>query len=632
MRLGKSPTPLLIPFGIFPNSEKANSGVIIPTYGYSPGRGYFLQRGGYYWAVNDRLDATLTADIWTRGSWGLNLESNYKKRYAFDGNTDLKYQKFRTGAEETFDLKEETIYQVIWKHRQDPKAHPYGRFSADVNVVKNNRLDITSTSNQYLSNNFKSSINYNYRFPNSPFSTTINGIYDLNTRDSSVTMTLPQTSLIMDRIYPFKRRVSVGADRWYEKISLNYQGNFLNRLTAHQDSLFNEKTIDRMKYGINHSTEITSNYKVARVFSFVPSIRYNEVWHFKEIERNFNNTEKLVQTDTINKFGRHNSVSMGAQLSTKMYGMYHYRIGPIKAIRHVLTPQVGFSYTPDYSGSPYYREYITDTLGNTAKYNIFELSPAGTPPNQKQSGSITFNLQNNLEAKLKSKKDTTGVGKKVKLLDQLNFSTAYDVYADSMNWRNLGITANTQLFNYFNVNYNSQMDFYALNEINGQGRRVNVLEISRSGNLGRFTQHNLALSFVLSNKKKQEKNKEKIKNMQSSPYSYINIPWTVSVSYNLSISQPGLRDTRTETQAVQFNGNLQLTPGWKIEGQTGVDLVTRQLSYTRVQIYRDLNCWEATFSFVPKGGQQNYQFGINMKPSMFKDLKLNRQRNFYDFN
>ena len=176
------------------------------------------------------------------------------------------------------------------------------------------------------------------------------------------------------------------------------------------------------------------------------------------------------------------------------------------------------------------------------------------------------------------------------------------------------------------------MDFYALNEINGQGRRVNVLEISRSGNLGRFTQHNLALSFVLSNKKKQEKNKEKIKNMQSSPYSYINIPWTVSVSYNLSISQPGLRDTRTETQAVQFNGNLQLTPGWKIEGQTGVDLVTRQLSYTRVQIYRDLNCWEATFSFVPKGGQQNYQFGINMKPSMFKDLKLNRQRNFYDFN
>lgn len=632
MRLGNIPTPLVLPFGIFPNSEKANSGVIIPTYGYSPGRGYFLQRGGYYWAVNDRLDATLTADIWTRGSWGLALDNNYKKRYKFDGQTDLKFQKFRTGAEETFDLKEETIYQVRWQHRQDSKAHPYGRFSADVNIVKNNRLDITSSSNQYLSNNFKSSVNYNYRFPNSPFSSSINGIYDLNTRDSSVTLTLPQTSLMMDRIYPFKRKKATGTERWYEKVSINYQANFINQMKSHQDSVFNSTTLNRLRYGINHNTEVTSNYKVMKVFSFVPYIRYSEVWHFHQTQRSFNAAQNRVLTDTFQKFGRHNTMSMGTNLSTKIYGMYHYRVGPVKSLRHVITPLVGFAYTPDYSKNPAYREYQTDSIGTKSKYNIFELSPMGAPPSQKQTGSINFELQNNFEAKVNNKKDTTGHGKKIKLIDQLNLGTSYDLFADSMNWRNMSVRANTSLFNFFNINYSSQLDFYALDEVKGLGRRVNQFEINRTGKIGRFTQHDFALSFSVGNRKSQEKNKEKIKSMQQSPYSYISIPWTLNVSYNLGISQSGLRNTRQENQAVQFTGNLQLTPGWKIEGQTGIDLVSRQLSYTRIQIYRDLNCWEATFSFVPKGGQQQYQFGINMKPAMFKDLKLNRQRNFYDFN
>ena len=631
LKLGAIPTPLVLPFGIFPNKDGAASGIIIPTYGYSPGQGYFLQRGGYYWAINDYMDASFLGDIYSRGSWGLAAESNYKRRYRSDGRVYGEYKKFIQGAVETRDLREETVYEFRWRHKQDPKATPNSNFSADVNVVKNNQLNINTSSQNYLSNNFNSKINFTHNLPNTPFRLTANGSYEINTRDSSAELTLPEMTLNMDRIYPFKRKVKIGKDRWYEKFGLTYTSNFRNKVRTHQDSVFTSEAIRKMQSGLRHQFGLNSNYKVLKVATFNPSFNYTEYWEFKELNKSVSSTGEVVQ-DTLQKFGRRGEWNTGANLATNIYGMYLYRKGPVKALRHTMVPSVGFTYTPSYENNNYYRSY-TDTNGTDYSYSIFALSPNGGGRNGKESGSVNFELKNNFEMKVKNKKDTVNNEKKVKLLDQFNFRSSYDMFADSMNWRPISVTINTSLFNFFNINYNSNLNMYAFGDGAQGSTRINQLELDKSGKLGKFTNHTLGVNFSVSNAKSLEKKKAKNEKMKSSSYVYQSIPWSFSVGYNYSYVNNGPTDsTKTVTQSLSLNTTIQITSGWKFQAQTNYDFEAKDIGYTSFSLYRDMNCWEARIQVVPKGGQQNYNFGINIKPSMLKDLKLERKRNFYDFN
>ena len=312
LKLGAIPTPLVLPFGIFPNKDGAASGIIIPTYGYSPGQGYFLQRGGYYWAISDYMDASFTGDIYSRGSWGLGAQSNYKRRYRSDGRVFMEYKKFIEGSAETKDLREETVYEFRWKHTQDQKATPNSNFNADVNVVKNNQLNINTSAQNYLSNNFNSKINFTHNLPNTPFRLTATGSHALNTRDSSAEMSLPELALNMDRIYPFKRKVKVGKDRWYEKFGVTYTGNYKNRIKTHQDSIFTSEALRKMQNGLQHRFGVNTNYKVLKVATFQPYFDYTENWEFKELNKSISGGGEVLAQDTIKKFGRHGEWRTGA--------------------------------------------------------------------------------------------------------------------------------------------------------------------------------------------------------------------------------------------------------------------------------------------------------------------------------
>ncbi len=634
MKIGAIPTPLVLPFGIFPNTEEATSGLIIPRYGFSPGLGYFLQEGGYYWKVNDFLDMSFTGDIYTRGSWGLGVASNYNKRYRGNGNVELRYTQLSRGSEETFDLTVDQVYKLYWRHQQDNKAHPNSRFNADVNVYKNNQLDINATQQQFQSNTFKSNINYSYNFPNSPLRVTLNGSHSVNNSTQEADLILPQATLNMDRIYPFKRKYKVGKDRLYEKIGLTYTSNFMNKISAHPDSLFSQKAINNMRNGIKHDARINTNAKVLGVFSLEPYVAYSEFWEFEQLNQGFSVSENQVVRDTIGGFGRFGKLSGGANLTTKIYGMYSYRKGPVKALRHVITPTVGVNLTPNYENADYIREYQLDSIGTTGQYTLYDNGVYGRPNTGKETGVVTFNLMNNFEMKVLNKKDTSQeeATKKVKLMDQLNIGSSYDLFADSLNLNNIAIRTSTTLFNFFRVQYNSTMDPYVFEQDSLDNvYRVNRFELTENGKIGRFLNHTVGVGFSLSNKKKLAKKKEEIKTMKKSMNTYMVLPWNLTIQYNYRYNRPNSEDSKVITQGLAFTGNVQVTDNWKFEGSLNYDVVAEDIAYTRFSVYRDLNCWEMRISVVPKGGQQNYNFAINLKPSMFKDLKMERRRNFYDF-
>jgi hypothetical protein len=637
LRIGEIPTPLILPFSMFPNKKGASSGIVLPEYGFSPFQGIYLRKGGYFLPVNDNLDFLFTGDFYSRGSWGAAVGSNYKKRYLYNGNVDLRYTNLKTGSVETFDLSQEKIYKIYWKHTQDLKANPYQSFSADVNIYKNNRLDINSSANDYLSNSFKSNLNYTRKFGNSPFRLTLNSSYQQN-RDSTVQFVLPELALNMDRIFPFKRKFKVGKDKWYEKVGLTYSTNLRNQLNGKQDNIFTNESVDKMTSGMKHNFGLNTSYKLLKVLSWQPFINYTEQWDFKRLDKSWSGADTMVITDTLKQFGRYGRMNTGMNFSTKIYGNYQYRSGPIKAIRHIMTPAIGFTYTPDYSSSPYLKEVRTPNDSLVETYSMYNsaVNPYGTAPLGKETGSISFNFRNSLEMKIADKKDTLKGEKKVKLLDQLNFGTNYNMFADSLNWSTMRIVANTNLFNVFQINYNSVLDFYAaenitINETESR-RRVNKFELNENGKLGRFVNHRMGINFSLGNKKQQDRKKDDLKKMNKSSMVYQNIPWTMTFGYTFNLQRPISRDTSIITQSLQVSTVINLTKNWKFEGTTNYDFQNNDFGYTRFSLYRDMNCWEAKITVVPKGGQQNYSFSINIKPAMLKDLKLERKRNYYDFN
>jgi lipopolysaccharide assembly outer membrane protein LptD (OstA) len=655
------PTPLAVPFGFFPNKEEKTSGLLFPTYGQSPGLGYFLNDIGYYWAINDYVDLAITADIYSRLSWGLKLSSQYNIRYRFNGDIDLSYSKFRRGEQGFDDYQVSNNFFVRWKHVQDAKARPGMRFSADVNAGSANNFqnNFNTSVNDYLSNTFASNISYSKSWAGKPYNFSINARHNQNRLDSSIVINFPSAAFNVTRINPFKRKVKVGANKWYEDIGISYQGLLANELKTKESLLVNnfDSAMKLMKNGIQHVIPITTSIKLFKYISFNPNFTYNERWYMSRTEKNwdygykysnesgwYRDTVKTEVVQQVNGFTRAGNYTLSSQLSTVIYGMYTFKSKKIKAIRHMMSPAASFSFAPDYSQSKYgyFKTYQRENLDGSTQdivYSIFDGQIHGGPAGKSGAGNVGLSIVNNLEMKVKTEKDSITSDKKIKLIENLTARTNYNIFADSLNWTPINISGFTTLFKNVTLNVISNFDPYAIAlDKNDRPIKYNTAHYNATGKLARLTTLDVSLSFRLKSKNvdQQKKNsqfgtQQQLDHINQFPDAYVDfsIPWSLNVAYNYNYSKaffdPIIRN------AVTFSGDLSLTTNWKIGFRSGYDFVAKEATLTSIDIYRDLHCWEMAFNVIPFGNRKSYNITLNVKSSILQDLRLNRTRNWYDF-
>lgn len=654
------PLPLALPFGLFPNKKGRSSGILIPSYGESASRGFYFENGGYYWGISDYMDLKVLGDVYTRGSWAVKPTFNYKKRYKYNGTFDFGYAINKTGTEGTPDYIKNRDFYVRWSHRQDAKARPKSNFSANVNIQSNkyNQYNPVSASN-YLSNTFNSSISYQYTEAGKYYFTA-NMNHSQNTLNKTVTVTLPELSFSVNQFYPFRAKNVTGKTRWYENISMNYNMNTRNELSTYDSLFLKPEMYDQFRYGMQHSIPVSSSIKILKVLNMTNSFSFNDRFYPNSIQKTwvndtlFSNNDTVVgyvHTDTINGFRQAMDYSFTSSLTTKLYGMVQFKKGPVRAIRHVLTPSVSFSYRPDFGAKSwgYYKEVQSDTLGTMQRYSIFSNGIYGTPSDGK-SGALNFSLSNNLEMKVRSKKDTISGMKKIVLIESFTISSSYDLAKDSLRWSNINMSGHTTLFKNLQLQYTSSWDPYALDST--RTRNINKFEWDVHHRLLRL--ENTTWSFGLNynigsqqfqkNKDKkapstptQEKPKdEEVEQILSQPQDYINWnnAWNLSLKYTFNYrSNYNSTADKMKSELIQtlsFNGDISVTNKWKLSATSGYDFKNNKITYTSLNIIRDLHCWEMRINWIPIGGMKSWNFQINVKASVLQDLKLTKKKDFRD--
>ncbi len=685
------PIPLVIPFAYFPFTGSYSSGLLMPTFGEDRRQGFYLRNGGYYFAINDYVDLAVRGDIYTKGSWALNGTSRYKKRYKYNGNLLLSYQVTATGEKEMPDYQEYKDLKIRWTHKQDAKANPFSTFSASVNYStssynkNNNRSYYNATS--YSENNKSSSINYAYQFPESPFSLQANMTLNQRQSDSTLAITFPDINLSMTRIYPFQRKKVIGSKKWYEKIYFNWNFDVDNTVTMKQDKLIWSSEIQTANdffadITASHRVNLGASYNVFKYLLISPSINYSEKWYHKSMDMNWDNDNAKI--DTVYNYGMYfrNELSAGVNFNTQLYGFYK----PLKwmggkkiaAIRHLFQPSASFSYAPntDHFMSPipglrneYFGSYYRPVPGyqdslRTVDYSHFG---GGSPSARSGRGAINLSVSNNLEMKVRSDKDSTGY-KKISLIDNLTLNTSYNIFADSLKWSDIGANVRIKLpgNTTFNVNSRWTPYTYQLNDY-GAPTRVNVTEMEKNHRLARMTTIGTSLSYTFTNNtfKKKKKNEEnpnapkgeslrsdefvdtdidvqelgspqrlrdkKKTDGNTSPdgYQKINIPWSFSVSANISYGDKKFNKQKlTYDQELNciltFYGSISLTNNWNFTFNSGYNIVDREISYTTCGITRNLHCWGASLNLVPFGVNQSFNFSIHANSSLLQDLKYEK--------
>ena len=483
------------------------------------------------------------------------------------------------------------------------------------------------------------------RIMNSPFSLSINIQHTQNTRDSSLRLTLPNFSLTMSRIQPFKRRKAVGPMRWYEDIGISYKGVFKNEVKTHIDSLFTHGTLEKFEYGVKHSPSVTKSFKVLKYFSLSPGASYTERWFFKRhyIEAINDTTpidSKHYREREERGFYRVYDYSFSLGLNTTLYGMYSYRRGPVKALRHVITPSVSYSWRPDF-GQEKFGFYETDPRDSTGT-RLYSPYMHGNMdlPGSGRSSAFSFSLNNKLEMKVKDASDTVKQERKVPVFEALNFSTSYNMLAEEFKWSDLRITAKTTIFKTFPIQISANGCFYAIDSL---GKKIDEFEYNHTGKPFRITNASTSYSYTLSSDKLYGKNKKKDSDEKTpvvdaehsmyddsdfEEYDYFDIPWSLSFSYSLTYSKPG--HVSKLSQSLSFNGDFSLTPKWKVGFSSGYDFDSKQFTYTRFSLSRDLHCWAASLNLIPFGPRQSYTFNIAVKSAILQDLKYNKTKSWYD--
>ncbi len=632
------PTPIAIPFGYFPFTKERASGIIIPGYGDSRERGFYLTNGGYYWAGTDFFDFRIIGSIYTKGSWDIDARSRYKVRYKYSGQLGYRLENIVIGEKGSADEVNTRGYAVTWQHTQDPKAHPYQRLGANVNLRSSSTNRYSTNINNYIQNTVTSDISYQRTFPGTPFSLSSNLRHSLNTRDSTVSLSLPTATLSMRRINPFERKNRIGPTRWYETIGLSYTSNFQNTARMKEKDFLTNRMFDKFQYGVNHNLNASTAFKFLKYFNLSPQVTYQERWYFNKMNREyvrgysteFGATDPPIRDtiliDTIKGFYRVWDYNTGASINTTIYGMITFHPSlPIKAIRMVHSPSISFSYRPDF-GDPRYGYYSVDTLP-MLNYNRFAGAIYGTPPTGK-SQAINFSLNNNIEMKVRNRRDTTNREQKISILDALNFSTSYNTAADSLRWSPLSFNAHTKLFNVINISLSGSVDWYALDPVTN--RRINTFVYSKDKKPGRLTNTTLSAGFSFNSNTLYGKTSSQAADPSDYNfyYNYFDIPWNININYTYSYSKPTTQ--KRVLQTINVNGDFSVTPKWKVNYTTGYDLERKTISLTSLGISRDLHCWMMRFEWVPFGERQSYFFTIGVKSSILKDLKYDKREDYFD--
>ena len=676
MTIADVPLPLALPFSMIPNTKGKTSGIIIPTYGESANRGFYLENGGYYWAINDNYDLQILGDIYTRGSWGIKPTFRYNKRYKFNGSLALGFAVNKIGTKGAADYEESNDFKIQWTHKQDPKAHPRNNFSANVNIVSSNFNKYNAqTVNDQLSNTFQSSISYQTNFGGKVY-LTLNASHSQNTLTRQVTASLPEMTLTVNRFYPLKKVGKAGKKRWYQEMNASYTMNgkiyvndidtvLFKGITENFGSWAKSFVRNYAQMGVKHSVPVNLPIKLFKHFTWTNSVNFNDYMYFRHVEKQWiNDTDSTghVQTDTILGFRNLVDFNLSSNLTTKVYGMVNFAKGPIRAIRHVITPTIGITYRPNF-GDPKWGIYGTyiDGQGNEQTYNKFASSLFGTP-SQTQSGLITYNIGNTLDIKVPSKSDTiTGV-KKITLLESFSISGNYDFTKDSLRFSPLSLSGRTTLFKKLRINYNSVWDLYAADSL---GRRINKFEIVENKRLfhKNSSSWQLSLSYSFSqndldklrgkksnnppdfqndiqNRAQQSMNitEDELNDIMGNPNAYVDwtTPWSLTLSYNFTYTTSlvyaaavGIPTNRV-VQTLALSGDISITPKWKFTFSTGWDFTNHGLSYTNLSVYRDLHCWEMRFNWIPIGSYKSWNFTINVKAQALKDLKLTKKKDYRD--
>lgn len=680
------PLPIAIPFGYFPFTDKYSSGIIMPTFRDESTRGFGLANGGYYFAISDYIDLDLSGDIYTKGTWALNATSKYTKRYKYNGNFNMSYRVDVTGEKDLPNYSSTKNMSITWTHSQDAKANPYFTFSSSVNYSTSgyNRSNINSYYNPTLNSEStkSSSVSFTKRFPDSsPFSVTGSMNIAQQTRDSTLDLSLPNISVSMSRIYPFKRKNAIGKERWYEKISMSYSGTFQNSIRTKENQLFNSSLSRDWKNGMKHSIPVSATFNLLKYINISPSVNYTERWYLQSVNKSWDTKRQTVRTDTVSGFNRVYDFNMGVSASTKLYGFYE----PIRSIfgnkidriRHVFTPSIGFSYAPDF-GTGNWGYYGTYTIPSNAavqhdqivQYSHYENSLYGAPGVGK-SGNINYSFANNIEMKVRNDKDTTGTNafKKISLIDNFSVSGSYNMAADSMQWSIISASLRFKIGSQ-TISLNGSFDpyMYDYNSTNKTLVRVNKLRWEH-GQFPRFLGTSAQYGYTLSNDtfKKKTKDKDKNKNANSTTpdpklptktddpnslkngadtdknksvekdadgYQKVTIPWSLSINYGVNYANTAKIDTiRKEykmglTHTLSFSGNISLTSNWKLSASSGYDFIAKQFVTTSINIVRSLHCWTMTAGVVPFGPYKTYNFRIGVNASMLQDLKYTKQSGY----
>lgn len=643
------PTPVALPFAFFPLNKTRQSGILIPSYGWMNYRGYYLKDGGYYFALNDNIDLTLLGELYTNLSWALEGKSNYYKRYKYKGAVDVRVGKTFEGIRgdsNTFNSFND--FKMTWRHDQDAKANPYSRFSANVNLQSRNYNKNTTNRNDYFNSTTTSSISFTSKI-GSYFNLTASARESFNAQTGVMNIKLPSVSLNSITIYPLRRKNPSGAYRWYENISLSYVLNAENNLTVQDTDLFKPTTLGLMQYGVKHSIPISSTVKLLKFFNWTNSVSYNERWHWTHVEKNYNPSDGSLTTDTLFGFRANRDFSVTSSLSTRIYGLFQFKYGPLRAIRHVINPSLSFNYHPDFGDERYgwWRQY-TDTTGYVHRYSIFQGTLYGGPPDGK-SGSLRASIGNNLEIKVQNPFDTAAEVRKIALLENFNLSMSYDLAKDSLRLSNLSVTGRTTLFRALTLNYSGSFSPYVIDTL---GLIHNRLLIHEEGRLFRMDNSTWSaqLSYSLNNntfkKDKEDKNQGRaVGTLIQTPHYYnaylltgtyvdFSVPWNVSFSYTFShVDRYVAREMNLKSETIQsvtLSANVSLTKNWRLAMTTGYDIANHGMSYTTVDIYRDLHCWEMRFSWVPFGYYKSWSFQINIKADALRDVKYEKRQTYLD--
>lgn len=662
MVIANVPTPIALPFAYFPMSKETSiSGIILPSYNDSNDRGFSLQNGGYYFALNDHYDLTVLGDYYTNGSYGMRFESSYAKRYAFRGNINFRFENLISSERGYPDYSKQNIYNLQWSHSRDSKANPNSSFSASVNLGSSkyfkqsiNQANIGSN----LNNTLNSSISYSKTFQTVPqVRMSLSATHSQNTQTEQINMTLPTLQLSVDRIYPFAGKNDIKKG-FFKNINLQYNLNGRNTITTTDSLFFKPQMFRDAKLGVQHSIPLSTNFKLFKYFSASTALNYEEVWYAKTIERSYDTDQSAVVDKIVNGFDAYRTYSFSSSVGTTIYGTFNFgEDKKIKSIRHVMRPSVSYGYTPSFE--KYYDSYASDASGTIIKqYSRFESGIFGAP-GLSNSNNIGFDLSNTFEAKVTNKDSTKVEAKKIMLLNNLNLSTSYNLDADgvtSLAWSPVRVSGGTQLFaNKMNVNFGATLDPYA---IDNSGNRIAVYNIDNGGSLFRMTSANLTMNYSISSSEKDKNKKDKNEQSQRNggreddlfgsntvlndtrksqfdgaeeagedkiaEFFNNKLPWDMTFAYSLTYGNNN-REKKIIGNSIMISANTDLTPKWKAGISTGYDFVQNGVTFTQLRFERDLLSWRMDFNWTPFGTNANWGFFIGIKSGVLSDIKWDKR-------